>query len=499
MRKTALLLLTIVCNFAFGQKTKTFDAKLSNGEMAKFELIEGKTDEVALIKTKNNGKSRIVIPSTINNKGKAYKVTVLGSSSLKDCDKNLRELIIPGTVNEIQSSLFINSSTASQVGTAILKYYTFGLAGKRRRASELDGVVLTNLQIGKGVKTIGENAFITFCNIYNKTANHRSMLANISELPDYITASNASYYGLDESYVSAYRSGKKMEIVKDNPKEEIHNVIGDKDNKVGSNAITGSDIDQNVPQNPTTNKKTFAIIIANEVYQRESKVDFALNDGRLFKTYCHQVLGLPEKNIHYLENATLNNMIFELDWIKQVCEAYKGTASIIIYYAGHGIPDEASGKAYLLPADGFGQNTRTCYALNDFYNTIGELQASQVTVFLDACFSGAKRDGKMQMAARGVAIKAKNATVPRGKIVIFSAATGEQTAYSYKEKEHGLFTYFLLKKLKETNGNITLGELSDYVNDEVSQFSIIENGKSQTPTISNSVDIQDIWRSKKLK
>ena len=172
---------------------------------------------------------------------------------------------------------------------------------------------------------------------------------------------------------------------------------------------------------------------------------------------------------------------------------------MIIYYAGHGVPDETTGKAYLLPTDGSGQNTRTCLSLDDFYKTISTLKARQITVFLDACFSGAKRNGEMQTAARGVAIKAKASTVPQGKMVIFSAATGDETAYSYKEKGHGLFTYFLLKKLKESKGNVTLGELGDYVTQEVRRYSIVENGKSQTPTITQSKTLPQTWRSKKLK
>ena len=84
-------------------------------------------------------------------------------------------------------------------------------------------------------------------------------------------------------------------------------------------------------------------------------------------------------------------------------------------------------------------------------------------------------------------------------MVVFSAATGDETAYSYKEKGHGLFTYFLLKKLKESKGNTTLGELRDYINSNVRQHSIVENGKSQTPTVTQSKLLQQSWRELKLK
>lgn len=81
----------------------------------------------------------------------------------------------------------------------------------------------------------------------------------------------------------------------------------------------------------------------------------------------------------------------------------------------------------------------------------------------------------MLASARGVAIKVKQAT-PVGNIVVFSAAQGDETAYPYKEKEHGLFTYYLLKKLQETKGNVTLGELSDYIKTQVERQSIVING-----------------------
>lgn len=104
----------------------------------------------------------------------------------------------------------------------------------------------------------------------------------------------------------------------------------------------------------------------------------------------------------------------------------------------------------------------------------------------------------MLASARGVAIKAKP-QAPKGKMVVFSAAQGDETAYPFKEKEHGLFTYYLLKKLKETKGNITYEELGNYLSDQVSRKSIVANGKSQTPTVISSTSMGDSWKNLKLK
>ena len=84
-------------------------------------------------------------------------------------------------------------------------------------------------------------------------------------------------------------------------------------------------------------------------------------------------------------------------------------------------------------------------------------------------------------------------------MVVFSASQGDETAYPYKGQSHGMFTYFLLKKLQETNGDATLGELRDYINSKVRQCSIVENSKSQTPTVVPSATVASEWRSMKLR
>ena len=245
------------------------------------------------------------------------------------------------------------------------------------------------------------------------------------------------------------------------------------------------------------NENTFAIIIANENYQLESKVDYAINDGSQFVDCCKKVFNLPDNNVHFVKDATLNNIIGELDWLQRVCDAYRGEANIIFYYAGHGLPNESSGASYLLPVDGNSRILRTCFSLDELYDMLGKLSAKRVTILMDACFSGAVRNGGMLASARGVAIKVKN-SAPVGNMIVMSAAQGNETAYKYDEGKHGLFTYFLLKKLNETQGNVTMGELSAYLKDQVKRYSIIENSKPQTPAILISSKLQNSWQNSRF-
>ena len=259
-----------------------------------------------------------------------------------------------------------------------------------------------------------------------------------------------------------------------------------------------SDVDENIPENPTTNNKTFAVVIANQNYTNVAGVPLALNDGLAFSKYCEKTLGMPAENVRYYADASYGTMLRAIRDIKNIASAFNGDINIVFYYAGHGIPNEATKDAYLLPTDADGTQTEGCYSLNKLYTELGSTKAKEIVVFLDACFSGSKREEGMLASARGVALKAKQED-PRGNMVVFSAASGDETAFPYSAKGHGLFTYYLLKKLQESKGDVNLGELSDYISENVKQQSVVINRKVQTPTAIPSTWIATGWKEMTLK
>jgi len=303
-----------------------------------------------------------------------------------------------------------------------------------------------------------------------------------------------------------FNQSKSVEINKTLQEEGYIRTVAVNDNPVKGKVVIEdipdfvSDVDQNIPSSTIVNDKTFAVVIGNETYSKEIQVKHALNDARIFKQYLLKTLGLPANNIHYVENATYGQILDALKWINDVIKAYNGQAKIIFYYAGHGMPDEQSKSAFILPVDGNSQNTASAVKLADVYGKLTEFPSASVTVFLDACFSGATREtnGTMLADGRGVKIKPKTDLLT-GNLVVFSAATGDETAFPYAEKQHGMFTYFLLKKLQDTKGAATLNELSSYVITNVTQQSVVVNKKSQTPQVNTSSQVQDAWQTMKLK
>ena len=257
-------------------------------------------------------------------------------------------------------------------------------------------------------------------------------------------------------------------------------------------------IDTDIPVTGIRQDNTFAVIIGNENYQSVAKVPYAANDAKIFAEYCKRTLGLPEENVTVYTDATYGKMLGALQRISNIADAYNGNISIIFYYAGHGIPDDASREAFILPIDADGTIKESCLSLSRLYSSLARLNARRVTAFLDACFSGAERGNGMLASARGVAIKPKQNTID-GNVVVFTAVTGDQTAFPYKPSEHGLFTYYLLKKLKESRGNVSLGELSDYITTNVKQRSIVVNNKLQTPVVIPSDRLSTTWRTLPLR
>ena len=169
------------------------------------------------------------------------------------------------------------------------------------------------------------------------------------------------------------------------------------------------------------------------------------------------------------------------------------------YQPGHGVPNEKTRDAFLLPVDADGSHTEVCYPLGKLYQELASLHVNSVIVFLDACFCGVSSDGTpLSASARGLGLMPKQVE-PTGNMVVFSAASGDETAYPYADHGHGLFTYFLLKKLQDSKGSASLGDLASFIIDNVKKKSVLINQKIQTPTVRYPLDLQTSWQKMKLR
>jgi uncharacterized caspase-like protein len=243
----------------------------------------------------------------------------------------------------------------------------------------------------------------------------------------------------------------------------------------------------------------YALIIGNENYFYESPTRFSANDAKVFKAYCTKTLGIPENNIFAKEDATYGDMLRSIQFLKNASGANNGNVRILFYYSGHGMSDIKDNRMYLIPVDGSSATLQAALKAEFLYKELSDMKPLSATVFLDACFSGKSSEGALValMDGAGIEITPKEESL-YGNLVVFSATSEAEIAYPYEEKQHRMFTYFLLENLHDTKGDVTYQDLAGYVIKQVKSNAFDINKKTQTPKVQTSYDIRDTWKTWKL-
>lgn len=486
---TTLLILTLAVGAMMAASGKA-------GKDARWELKNGVLTISGTGPMKDFGKDRPFRQDLVEQLVVENGITTIGKNLCRDCT-NLISADMPATLTAVGQEAFLNCENLSEISLPF-GTETIGDAAFMNCKS----FIMVELPIS--VKSVGANAFAGCENMTQAriAQNLQSLgkdafkgcklLAELTELPEYVSTKSFASYGLNRAAVKKYWDKK----------EEIAAMYGNASGaaapaKTAAPKVEPSDVDIDIPFNGINNNNTFAVIIANENYGKLANVPFALNDGNTFALYCKRTLGIPEKNILQFNDATYGAMKAAFSDLRLINDVVGDQMKVIFYYAGHGAPDDSTLDPYLIPVDAARVNKDVCVSLASIYADLGRMNLSSATVFLDACFSGATRDGSMVVAARGIARVPKKQGLT-GKVAVFSATSEDQTALPYQEKGHGMFTYFLLKRLQETKGNTSLLDLKDYISENVTRNSTIINRKDQNPVVITSPSASTDWDSWKL-
>ncbi|MBI4676681.1 MAG: caspase family protein [Elusimicrobia bacterium] len=243
------------------------------------------------------------------------------------------------------------------------------------------------------------------------------------------------------------------------------------------------------PYRLTARPADFAIVIGIDKYQSLPVASYADRDATAVRSHLI-AMGFPKKNIIFLtrDKATKSSfMSYFEEWLPKNVQP---ESKVFVYFSGHGAPDPESGDAYLVPWDGNPQFLQsTAYSLKQLFAALGRLKAKEVTVALDACFSGAGGRSVLAQGARPLVVRVNAGQVPGGNLTVFSAASGEQITGALEEAEYGIFTYHFLKGLRggarDSSGQITAKGLFDYLTPHVQEDARRQN-REQTPGLSGA-------------
>lgn len=416
-------------------------------------------------------------------------ISRIGSCAFANCNE-LQEVIFQGSVEEIGWGAFFNCTRLRTISLPErlrnIETLAFGQCNSltnvripsQCRVGNQAFISCINMKsINMGPTTIlGDYVFANEVTVENKVR-HAMYDGEILGLPAYVNVLNCNSFGLSKKVVE--------KCIKTVSRDALYDRLT-------------SDVDSLIPENNVVRNDLYALVIGNQNYRFASSVPYAIHDAHVFGDYCRKVLGIPSGNIHITEDATKQMILEEEleDWVGSITN--RDQKHLIVYYAGHGVPDiKNRNKAYLLPTDVRGTNAKRGIALDKFYERLSALDFKQTTVFLDACFSGVNRDNEgVSEGLRAVEMEADENGLGEGNLMVFSAAQGNETAQGYPEQGHGLFTYYLLKSIQDSNGVITYGRLADNLRTNVSrQAQDLRMRKNQTPKATPSESIADNWRS----
>lgn len=244
--------------------------------------------------------------------------------------------------------------------------------------------------------------------------------------------------------------------------------------------------DKDIPEHPADRKNTYVLIIANDAYSPlqtarcgADSADYHNRDARVFREYAIRTLGIPSENVCMVLNAKSFEMRKEIIKLSSYSKGINGNADLIFYYAGLGLIDENTFEPYLLPVDIESADPKFIVRISDLYKMLTEEASKRITILLETSF---QFDGlkPRPVNSKSSKITLRYPVIPANVFFMAACAPG-QKSWSDHQAGHGLFTMSVLDKLKESRGQSSLKELSDYVVNRVRALSASLKLKGQFP------------------
>ncbi len=252
---------------------------------------------------------------------------------------------------------------------------------------------------------------------------------------------------------------------------------------------------QPVASKPAPNPNQWALLIGVSNYPGEIQdLRFAGVDARSIKDLLVSSAGFGEDHVRLLTDdgvgeakATRQNIFAAID--QYLAPRVQPGHEIIIFLAGHGVVRGLGpeAKSYYLPVDTDAQTKesleRTAIDLEDLSRRLSTLRASQFTIFYDACREdpfpgrGLKGNTLTDVTARLLTTVSTRPSPSRPEpptSVIFYACQVGERAYENAELQHGVFTYYILRGLRELaarpDGRIEAGLLAGFLSENVRKW-----------------------------
>jgi Tfp pilus assembly protein PilF len=245
----------------------------------------------------------------------------------------------------------------------------------------------------------------------------------------------------------------------------------------------------------------YALVVGIDQYNdgQINRLDGAANDAKALADALVTYSGFSADQVILLtSNQSQNLQPSRVNILRKLSNLTSGSVPkdglLLLFFAGHGI--EKDGRAFLLPNDAEVSNDLnlledTAIPVERITNMIRQSGIQQIILILDACRNnpetgrGDENEKLSKGYTRGFDFETKNSEIT-AFVTLYASELG-QTAYEYKEKKHGYFTWALIEGMKggaaNDKGEITLSNLRKYIQENVPKRVSLDlgAGKRQRP------------------
>lgn len=249
--------------------------------------------------------------------------------------------------------------------------------------------------------------------------------------------------------------------------------------------------------------RRWALVVGISKYNSSgiNPLSYADADAEAFHDQLRK-FGWLKSRTRLLTNAEATKQNIEIALESWLSEALSNDL-ILLFWAGHGIPDPANMEhVYFACYDTIPSIPATGYRMDRVVESLKERGVRNVVVLADTCHAG-----KLSTrGSRGIRVNPyvdglkKKGHVAKGWIFMTGAST-EQEAVEHPAWSNGVFTYCLLNGLRgkadglggALDGIVTMGELKDYLQENMPKETIRVLGIAKFPQIVTTTGDTKIW------
>lgn len=253
---------------------------------------------------------------------------------------------------------------------------------------------------------------------------------------------------------------------KNNVAEQTFSITRDAASQVPDNTVSA-----NVAE--TGAGKYYALVIGIDKYSGEwPALSNAAHDASGVADVLRSEYKFDKVTTLLDREATRVNIIKQMEWL---ADSAKKNDNVLIFYSGHGDYKKNLNKGYWVPVDAQSESTVDFISNSDIQTFLGGIPSKHTFLIADACFSGDIFRGMEETVKKDDAQRYYEEVDRRASRQAMSSG-GLEPVMDGGREGHSVFTYYLLKALKENNNPyLDAGQLYDDIKVSVA------NNSDQTP------------------